>query len=146
MESIQNLNSLRLGKLLIHNNGKITSIRKKKEFHFLQSLWPPLSILKSALSLLSLGLWPSLHHLGIGPVSVRAWLMAIHSMIYNIFHLFDIFSLLFLALSVIFDHILSEEGKRRNALIGLQRSTNYLRKSEAKSVNFTIHISKSPTN
>ena len=31
MESIQNLNIIGLGKLLIHNNGKITSIRKRKD-------------------------------------------------------------------------------------------------------------------
>ena len=89
MESIQNLNSLGLGKLLIHNNEKITSTRKRKGFPFLQALWPPLSLLKSALSLLSLGLRPSLHLLGIGPVLDRAWLMAIHSMIYNSFSVYD---------------------------------------------------------
>uniref|UniRef100_A0A0D3DEP7 SNARE associated Golgi protein family n=1 Tax=Brassica oleracea var. oleracea TaxID=109376 RepID=A0A0D3DEP7_BRAOL len=57
--------------------------QKRKEFPFLQALWPPLSLLKSALSLLFLGLRSSLHLLGIGPVLGRAWLMAIHSMIYN---------------------------------------------------------------
>ena len=34
MESIQNLNSLGLGKLLIHNNEKITSTRKKERVSF----------------------------------------------------------------------------------------------------------------
>ena len=43
MKSIQNLNSLGLGKLLIHNNGKIASTRKRKGFPFLQALWPSLS-------------------------------------------------------------------------------------------------------
>uniref|UniRef100_A0A0D3DEP8 VTT domain-containing protein n=1 Tax=Brassica oleracea var. oleracea TaxID=109376 RepID=A0A0D3DEP8_BRAOL len=42
-----------------------------KEFPFLQALWPPLSLLKSALSLFFLGLRPSLHLLGIRPVARR---------------------------------------------------------------------------
>ena len=77
---------------LIHNNGKITSTRKRKGFPFLQALWPPLSLLKSALSLslLSLGLRPSLHLLGIGPVLDRAWLMTIHSIIYNRYYLVQV--------------------------------------------------------
>ena len=70
MESIQILNPLGLGKLLIHNNGKITITRKKKD-GFLFSK-PPLSLHVMADSL---SLSPSPGQLSLwlyGPIMDRA--------------------------------------------------------------------------
>ena len=55
-ESIQNLNPLGLGKLLIHNNGKITITKKRKDSFLFYK--PPLSLfLSKSWPTPSLGIW-----------------------------------------------------------------------------------------
>ncbi|KAF3489110.1 hypothetical protein F2Q69_00054964 [Brassica cretica] len=84
MKSIQNLNSLGLGKLLIHNNGKITSTRKKERVSFSPSfVAASLSLEVVSLSLLSLGLRLSLHLLEKRNKGFEKWLESFKARIHQ---------------------------------------------------------------